>query len=161
MLQRTIGMLAIVIIIASCSSHRSETGQPASAGRIIETSISDILGDPLEYDSKKVKIEGVITHVCRHSGDKMRVLQDDSDLTIQVMLGDFTGQFDTGSEGMRVMLTGTLVTEVTNMDELEAHSHEGEEHDCEDTRQAVEVMKAKGLDANIRTHIALNHYETI
>ena len=153
-------MLAIALIIASCSSHRSENGQMAGSGQIIETSISDILSDPLEYDNKEVKIEGVITHVCRHSGDKMRVLQDDSDLTIQVMLGNFTGQFDTGSEGVRVMVTGTLMTEVTNMDELEAHSHEGEEHDCEDTRQAVEVMKAKGLDAKIRTHIALNHYET-
>ncbi len=130
------------------------------SGQIIETSIADILSDPLEYDSKEVKIEGVITHVCRHGGDKMRVLQDDSDLTIQILLGNFTGQFDTGSEGMRVMVTGTLVTEVTNMDELEAHGHEGEGHDCEDTRQAVEVMKARGLDANIRTHIALNHYET-
>lgn len=157
MLRKTISLLAIALLIASCSSNTAE--KAADPGQTIEANISDLLADPLAYDSKNVQIEGVITHVCRHSGDKMRIMQDGSDLTIQVMLGDFTGQFDTESEGMRVSVTGTMVTEVTNLDELQAHSHEGEEHDCEDTRQAVEAMKAKGLDANIRSHIALNHYE--
>ncbi|MFO7922317.1 MAG: OB-fold nucleic acid binding domain-containing protein [Bacteroidales bacterium] len=159
MLHRITGIMAIIMIFASCSSNQSGSAG-LSENETLEVSITDLLSDPLRYDNQTVKIEGMISHVCRHSGDKMRMLQDDSDLSIQVMLGDFTGQFDTESEGMRVSVTGTLVTEVTNMDELEAHSHEDEEHDCEDTRQAVEIMKARGLDADIRTYIALNQYET-
>jgi hypothetical protein len=153
--------MAIILIVASCGSQQSETGQTDS-GKSIEVNISEILSDPLEYDSKSVQIEGVISHVCRHSGDKMRVMQDDSDLSILVMLGDFTGKLDAESEGRRVVLSGLLVTEVTNLDDLTAHNHDdGEEaHACESTLQAVEAMKAKGLDANIRTFIALNQYET-
>lgn len=159
MLHKTIGILTIVLILAACSSKRADNVKEVNHS--VEASISELLTDPLDFDNKTVKIEGVISHVCRHSGDKMRVLQDDSDLSIQVMLGHFTGQFGTESEGTRVLITGTLVTEVTNLDELDAHSHEGEEgHDCENTREAIEAMKAKGLDANIRTYIALNHYET-
>lgn len=167
MIHKITGILAIVMIFASCSSGRTDKGSHLAEGLTIEASISELLSDPLEYDNKQVRIEGVISHVCRHSGDKMRVLQDGSDLSIQVMLGDFTGQFDTESEGKRVSLSGILMTEVTNMDELTAHIHEGEEgheheadHDCESTREAVEAMKAKGLDASIRTWIALNQYET-
>lgn len=161
MLHKTILMLAMLSVIASCISNRGDADKAVSQEKAIEASISELLADPLEYDNKPVRIEGVISHVCRHSGDKMRVLQDGSDLSIQVMLGDFTGQFDTESEGVRVMLTGTLLTEVTNLDELSAHEHEGEEgHDCANTREAVEVMKARGLDASIRTWIALDHYET-
>jgi hypothetical protein len=158
MLQRFIGIMAIILIVASCSSQQSDTGQTSS----IEVNISEILSDPLVYDSKSVQIEGVISHVCRHSGDKMRVMQDNSDLSILVMLGDFTGKLDAGSEGQRVVLSGMLITEVTNLDDLTAHNHDdGEEaHACESTLQAVEAMKAKGLDANIRTFISLNQYET-
>jgi hypothetical protein len=161
MLQRSIGIVAVIMIIVSCSSQQSDTGQTDS-GKSLEVNISEILSDPLEFDSKSVQIEGVISHVCRHSGDKMRVMQDDSDLSILVMLGDFTGQLDAESEGRRVVLSGLLMTEVTNLDELTAHNHDdGEEaHECESTLQAVEAMKAKGLDANIRTFIALNQYET-
>ncbi|MGF1585361.1 MAG: DUF4920 domain-containing protein [Bacteroidales bacterium] len=161
MLRKSIGILAIIMMIVSCTSQQSDTGQ-ADSGKSIEVNISEILSDPIEYDSKSVQIEGVISHVCRHSGDKMRVMQDDSDLSILVMLGDFTGKLDAESEGQRVVLSGMLMTEVTNLDDLTAHNHDdGEEaHECESTLQAVEAMKAKGLNPDIRTFIALNQYET-
>ncbi len=149
-------ILLLLVVLASCGS-RTDSSMAAGEDRAVVAPISELLSNPLEYDSKTVKIEGVISHVCRHSGDKMRVLQDGTDLSIQVMLGEFTGSFDTESEGLRVSLTGLLVTEVTNLDELSAHD---EHHDCETTIEAIEAMKAWGLDPDIRTYITLNHYET-
>jgi hypothetical protein len=159
MIQKAILSLAIILIAVSCSSDRGNGNISASGESPLLVSITEILSDPLEYDGKAISIEGVITHVCRHSGDKMRVMQQGSDLSLQIMLGDFTGRFDAESEGMPVKLTGLLLTEVTNLDELAHHTHEGESHECENTRQAVEVMKARGLDPRIRTYLALNHYE--
>lgn len=154
-------MLAVIMVMAACTSGTGEKGQAATDNPVIEASISELLANPLDYDTKTVKIEGVISHVCRHSGDKMRVMQDGSDLSVQVMLGDFTGQLDTGSEGLWVVLSGEVVTEVTNIDELHDHSHdEDDDHDCSSTLEAIEAMKARGLDANIRTYITLAGYET-
>ncbi len=161
MITKVTGILAILFLISSCGSQTASDGNNSSGQESVDANISEVLTDPLEYDGKTIKIEGIISHVCRHGGDKMRVLQEGSDLSIQVMLGDFTGRFDAGSEGNRVVLTGQLVTEVTNLDQLAAHSHdENGNHDCETTREAVEVMKAMGLDANIRTYVTLNHYES-
>lgn len=160
MLQKTFGILASLMIIVSCNSQPGNNDQVAADNQSVNVQISEILSDPLDYDNKTVKVEGIISHVCRHSGDKMRIMQDESDLSILVMLGDFTGQFDAESEGTRVSITGNLVTEVTNMEELAAHGHEEDGHDCEDTREAVEVMKARGLDASIGTYISLNQYDT-
>lgn len=159
MLQKTFGILASLMIIVSCNSQPGNSDQVAADNQSIDAQISEILSDPLDYDNKTVKVEGVISHVCRHSGDKMRIMQDGSDLSILVMLGDFAGQFDAESEGTRVFITGNLVTEVTNIEELAAHGHEEDAHDCEDTREAVEVMKARGLDASIRTYVAMNQYD--
>ncbi len=155
------GMLAIFLLLTACTSGTGERQQAAAGNPLIEASISELLANPLDYDTRTVKIEGVISHVCRHSGDKMRVMQEGSDLSVQVMLGEFTGQFDTESEGLWVALSGTVVTEVTNIDELHSHSHDDDDdHDCSSTLEAIEAMKARGLDANIRTHIALHQYET-
>jgi len=154
-----IAILAVVVGFAACGSA-PEIEEVAEAPEVHETTIAALLADPLAFEDKQVKIEGVISHVCRHSGDKMRVLQDDSELTVQVMLGEFTGQFDVESEGARVVLKGVVTAEVTNLDELEDHDHE-EGHECETTAAAVEAMKAKGLDPQIRTRILLANYELI
>jgi hypothetical protein len=160
MIHKITGILALLLIITSCGTGMSERSQPLSDNLTLKVSISELLSDPLEYDNKKVQIEGVISHVCRHSGDKMRVLQDDSGLSILVMLGGFTGQLNTGSEGVRIKLDGTVFTEVTNLCALTGHDHE-EAHDCESTLEAVKIMKAKGLDPNIRTWLDMNQYEII
>ncbi len=160
MTEKLTGILAVILLFAACTSGTGDKAQTPGDNPEVEARISDLLSDPLDYDTKTVKIEGVISHVCRHSGDKMRVMEEGSDLSIQVMLGDFTGQFDTESEGMRVSLSGTLVTEVTNIDDLHEHGHDDDDHDCSSTLAAIEAMKARGLDANIRTYIALAGYET-
>jgi hypothetical protein len=158
MIQKAIGTLAVLMIFASCGSNQ-DRGNLSGSGTEAIVTIPEILADPLEYDGKTISIEGVITHVCRHGGDKMRVLQEGSELSIQVMLGNFTGQFDVASEGRPVKLTGVIVTEVTNLDELAHHTHDGEAHECETTLEAIEIMEARGLDPRIRTYMTLNHYE--
>lgn len=143
-------LLSVILFFAGCGSATNSRQE----SDVIEISISELLAEPFEFDGKNVRIEGVISHVCRHSGDKMRVLQDGSDLTIQVMLGNYTGSFGTESEGERVNLTGLLTAELINIDDL------GDDHDCEDDLQAVEALKARGLNPEIRTFISLNHFET-
>ena len=86
----------------------------------------------------------------------MRILQDGSDLTVQIMLGNFTGEFDTDSEGSRIELSGKVSTEITNIEEMEDHELDDE---CENTLEAIEAMRARGLDPNIRPHINLENYK--
>ena len=156
-----VAALVLVAGLAACAAA-PETEEVVEAPEVLELTIAELLADPLAFEDKEVRIEGVISHVCRHSGDKMRVLQDDSELTVQVMLGEFTGRFDAESEGIRVALHGVVTAEVTNLDELEDHDHDHEEgHECETTAAAVEAMKAKGLDPSIRTRILLREYELI
>lgn len=147
---------SLVLLFGACSPapEQAETVFEVEEAAVVETTVADLLADPLNYENRRVHIEGHISHVCRHSGDKMRVLQDDSDLSIQVRLGAFTGQFDTESEGLRVAVTGLFKTEVANIDELE-------DHECETTLQAIEAMKAKGLDVKLDSYIQLENYEIV
>ncbi len=164
-------VFSALLVFTACGQSpekQAETAIPVEnevkeeAPALVEVAIAELLADPFSYENREVRIEGVISHVCRHSGDKMRVQQDESELSIQVKLGEFTGQFNTESEGTRVIVWGTLMTEVANLEELEAHQHEGEEdHECETTQQAIEAMKAKGLDPKVNTFIKLGKYEIV
>lgn len=130
--------------------------------------IAELISSPMEYEEQEVRIEGIITHMCRHSGDKMRVAELEGEgLSIRVMLGEFASQFSPEFEGHVIVLTGVLKTVVRNLAALEeAHVHaEGEEHDheegheCASTTEAIEKMKAAGIDPDIAAFIEITSFE--
>lgn len=142
---------------------------------VIETlEIAELISNPLEFQEQEVRIEGIITHICRHSGDKMRVAEIDGEgLSVLVMLGEFAPQFSPEFEGKEVTLTGVLKATIRNIDALsEDHvhgedcDHEGEElaheegHDeCASTQEAIAKMKEAGIDPDIATFIEITSFE--
>lgn len=129
--------------------------------------ISELVAEPMSFENQEVSFEGTITHICHHSGDKMRVNQvSDADFSILVMLEEFKPQFNPSFEGKKVKLTGILKMEVANMDQVaETHDHEhdhGEEgHECASTTEAVERLKEKGITPDIRAYVEMTGFEIV
>jgi hypothetical protein len=157
MFKKIAGVLIIMLFSVSCGQQHNER-KISEAQQVVAANISELLSNPLEYENKVVKIEGIISHVCRHSGDKMRVLQEGSELSIQVMLGEFAGRIDPASEGLRIILSGSLAAEAAYPAALTHDTHEGE---CAATREAGEKMRSHGMNAAIRAYITLIEYETM
>ncbi len=146
--------LAAAVVIVSCSGPANEQqGEYA----VMDMAISELVSDPMEFEGKTVRFEGIIDHMCRHSGDKMRIVQaDDNAMSLQVRLGALMDQFSVEAEGSEISVTGVLRTEVLNMEELEQHD---EGHDCESTAEAISLMAERGIDPNIRPYVDLQAYE--
>ncbi len=158
--------LFIVLLAASlfvgCSSKTSQEGIETAESHLI----SELVSNPLDFDNHAVSFEGTIGHICRHSGDKMRVVQQEDDaFSVLVMLGDLSANFNVEMEGQAVKATGILKTEVRNIDALADHDHDhdhadGEGHDdCASTQEAVARMKERGIDPDIRVYVELTSYE--
>jgi hypothetical protein len=157
------------ILMVSCGTQDARQAEAVAE----EYLISGIVGNPLELEDHLVSFEGTIGHICRHSGDKMRVVQtDDEAFSILVMLGDFTPSFNPELEGRHVVATGIVKTEVRNLDALnEEHVHgedcdhedeahaEGEDHECASTEEAIARLKERGIDPDIRVYVELTAYE--
>jgi hypothetical protein len=150
-------------IILSCGQ---QTGEKTAVQTIFEPAISELLENPMEYEGEEVRLEGIISHVCKHSGDKMRVMQTDTELSILVMLGDYVGEITPENEGQTVVLNGLVAVNVKNIGDLEEtheHDHEGEEHEedheCASTEEAIEKMIEKGLDPDLQVVVDLKKYE--
>ncbi len=155
---KRIALIALVgFVMISCGQVKEQQNEVAEYQKI-----SELVSEPLEYEGKEVNFEGVITHICQHSGDKMRVNQvDDSDFSILVMLEEFQPQINAEFEGKHVKITGLVKTVVNNMEELE-HEHEGEEgHECSSTEEAVSLMAERGITPEIGAYVELKGFEVV
>lgn len=154
-MKRMFLLLALPFVIYACGG--APTGEESAEVAVTDISIAMLVEEPMEYEGETVRLDGIIDHMCRHSGDKMRVAQlDDDEVSIQVRLGEFMNQFSVELEGSIVSIVGVLHTEVLNMEELEHHD---EGHDCESTEEAVQLMAERGIDPNIRPYIELQWFE--
>jgi hypothetical protein len=156
----TFAIVGLLIYSCGQTKKQEETNETKT--------ISELVSEPLGFDGTQVVFEGVITHICKHSGDKMRINQvDDTDYSIMVMLEDFQPEFNPEFEGKHVRINGILKTQVLNMNEAEvthdhAHAHDGEEgHECASTEEAVKALEEKGITPDVRAYIELKSYEII
>lgn len=160
-MKRFILSLLTGLLLYSCGSQNPEQ----SNQDLNETEILQIVSEPMGYENQHVKFEGIIGHVCRHSGDKMRVFQkDDNDYSVMVMLGDFSGSISQEFEGKEVTATGVVKTEVLNMDALSDHEagNGGEQedgHNCASTEEAIARLKERGIDADIAVYVEMTDFE--
>ncbi len=146
------------VILVSCNSQAGEDSQD----NVQFLTVEEMVQAPLEYEGQDVHFDAVIGHVCAHSGDKMRVIQPDNDVySIQVMLGDFMGQITADNEGELVAVTGTLHTEVINLDEVHDEHEADEDHACETTEEAIRLLEEHGVDPDIHPYIELHSIEQL
>lgn len=143
--------LALFMMI-SCGEQPKEE---ETKKEVVSLSVIEMVTNPLEYEGEYVVFEGVVGHICRHSGDKMRVLQkDDTDYSVLVQLGKFANKFDTELEGNLITVEGVLQTEESGLDV----PLEDEDHECETTKEAIRTMEELGIDPKIRTYIDLERF---
>ena len=95
----------MALVIASCGPKGVKQAE-VTGDAITVVAIGDLVSNPLEFGDKVVKVEGVIDHMCRHSGSKMMVKGSDSDLSVHVQLGDLASEFSVELEGRTVVLEG-------------------------------------------------------
>ncbi len=145
-------------ILAACGT---QTGQQEE---MIESNVKELALESMSFDGKTVTFDGIIGHTCQTSGDKMRVIYpEDTDFTILVMLGEFTGKITPEMEGNDIRIHGRLTTRVLNPDEglEDDHDHDDDDHECTSTAAAIERLEARGVDPRIQTYVELNAYELI
>lgn len=161
---KKISLIAIAMLsllaIQSCNISSTDQSHHSEAETVM---ISQLLSEPLLYEDQLVRIEGIIGHMCRNSGDKMRVNQfDDHGFSIMVMLGDFSANFSPEFEGKEIVATGILKAEVRNMSALDSHDHDHDHedgHECASTAEAIKMLEERGIIADVRTFLELTSFE--
>ena len=135
-------MILIAFMAISCSQSKQENSASAESGeavQILTASIQELLATPSEYEGKEVAVSGMVTHVCRHGGQKCFIVADDGETQIRIVPGGDIDEFKIELEGSTVAFKGVfriLTTEET--EELVEDYESQEQHAVEQAHSEAE-----------------------
>ena len=130
-MQRILVWVLFALLAGSCNqvTQKENTGSEITdTQKIVSATIQELLAQPAEYDGKEVAITGMVTHVCKHGGQKCFVLDEDGETQIRIVPSGDIDEFQIDLEGSTVAFKGTF--RVLNPVEAEEHvaDHESKEH---------------------------------
>lgn len=144
-MQRILLLLVFAVLIGSCNQATRKDGSEVMSGnveKIVSATVEELLAQPAVYDGKEVAISGMVTHVCRHGGQKCFVLAEDGETQIRIVPSGDIDEFKIDLEGSTVAFRGTF--RVLNPVQAEVHvaDHESKAHHVQEMAH-TEAEKAE------------------
>ena len=106
-------IIALAFIAISCENTATKTNDETETEVVVIDDI--ILVEMVEYDSlveylagKKISISGTVDHVCKHGGQKLFIVDENSDARIKITPNEEIAAFNTELVGETVKITGIV-----------------------------------------------------
>ncbi len=123
-----ISVYVLILIIFSCTGANKSVNESSNEASDMEVQIvhvDQILENPDTFVDKKVKVEGLVTHVCKHSGKRLHLTSISTNKMIRVEAADGINQFERELEGNDIIVEGILHKQVIDEDYLAKWENEG------------------------------------
>jgi len=121
-MKKLVVLFGALVLMLGCKQSESKSEN------IVATTIEDMLSNPGEFEGKEVAVTGMVTHVCRHGGQKCFVLAEDGETQLRINVGQNIDEFDVAMEGSTVEFTGIFkILDDTETTELQ-EDHESKAH---------------------------------
>jgi hypothetical protein len=127
-------LLSVLFLLGSCN-NKPETAENDTEATV-EITLEELYANPYQYLDKEVSIAGLVTHVCKHGGQKLFIAGNDENSSIRIEVGKDITEFDTNMEGTEAEFKGIvkmMEQELKKGGEAEDHEHhaeEGGEEEC-------------------------------
>lgn len=129
-MQRSIIWIFIAFLAVSCNQTAKKEGvdpEAVKTEKIVSATIVEILAAPADYKDKEVAISGMVTHVCRHGGQKCFIVGEDGETQMRIVPGGEIDEFKVEIEGSTIAIKG--IFRVLNAEQAEEHQ---EDHDSKE-----------------------------
>lgn len=123
--------VVLAILAGSCNQSKQDKAEASvdtKTEKMVAATISELLETPAEFQDKEVVLSGMVTHVCRHGGQKCFIVADDGETQIRLVPGGDIDEFKVEMEGSMIAVKG--IFRVLNVEQAEEHleDHESKEH---------------------------------
>lgn len=130
-MRQMIVLIVLAILAGSCNQskeNKTEASADTKTVDMVAATISELLETPAEFQDKEVVLSGMVTHVCRHGGQKCFIVADDGETQIRLVPGGDIDEFKVEMEGSMIAVKG--IFRVLNVEQAEEHleDHESKEH---------------------------------
>jgi hypothetical protein len=129
-----ISFIVAIVFLVSCNS---ESGKKTKNSENIKAVPIEILeSSAKELGENLVQTTGLVTHICRHGGQKLFLTDETNEVHLLVRVSSSIPEFDIALEGSTLEVTGKLISTVTT-----TADHDSNEHSEEEVCAAEEKMK--------------------
>ncbi len=144
-MRRTIFWVMLIVLMGACNQAGQKEGskEAEKSELIVAATIEELLANPAEYENKEVAITGMVTHVCKHGGQKCFVLAEDGETQIRLVPGGDIDEFKIDLEGSSIAVMGTFRVLAPQQAEAHVEDHESKEH------HAVEMSHSQAEKAEV------------
>ena len=127
----------ILSLLIACNEKPGDKSSSAenTDTEVVETVVlvDDLMNDPDAYVGKVIELEGLVTHVCKHSGKRLHLTSAATNKMVRVEATGDINQFERELEGSDVRIKGLVQKQVIDEDYLAKWENEmankGENHD--------------------------------
>ena len=144
------------ILLMACNgktNNDNSAGNSESEETVSAILVDDLLNNPETYVGKVVEVEGLVTHVCKHSGKRLHLTSTASNDMIRVEATGDIRQFERELEGSDVIITGKVQKLVVDEDYLAKWENElsagTETHDHNQSEAESETEQLNNLRARL------------
>jgi hypothetical protein len=115
------------LMVYSCTGpeNSGSAGSETSSEIPEKLMVDQILEQAEDFTDKKVQVEGMVSHVCRHSGKRLHLTSKFSGKMIRVEAAEGINQFARELEGSDIVVEGVLHKQVIDEDYLAKWENEG------------------------------------
>lgn len=113
-MKRNLLLIAVIsIFLFSCGNQQKQAEQNTGKSEItvidpVIVTIADFSDKAEELTGKTVVIEGIVDHVCAHGGDKMFIIDENTDGRVKIIAGENVTSFKTEWEGNSIKVKGDV-----------------------------------------------------
>ena len=138
-------LLLVAFLAVSCNQANKENDTSAESQeveQIVSASINELLASPADFDGKEIAVSGMVTHVCRHGGQKCFIVAEDGETQMRLVPGGEIDEFKIDLEGSTIAVKGVFRVLTTAEAEEHLEDHESKEH------HAVEMSHSEAEKAD-------------
>ncbi|HLF35824.1 MAG TPA: hypothetical protein VI583_16390 [Cyclobacteriaceae bacterium] len=160
-MKQTRSLIFIILAFTACHKTADRNAEKESAGPATPILVDELLKNPGPYVERTVTVEGLVTHVCMHSGKRLHLKASGSNEFVRVEAKGDIGQFDRELEGDNLVINGIFRSQVIDKDYLarweteltgggqnknESHTHSASESDMELLSEIKYALENSGKD---------------
>ena len=130
-MQRILLFVVLAVLVGSCNQAAQKEGsdsQTSDVEKIISATVEELLAQPTEYEGKEVAVSGMVTHVCKHGGQKCFIVGEDGETQIRIIPGSNIDEFKIDLEGSTVAFKGIFKVLTTIQAQEHVEEHDSKEH---------------------------------
>lgn len=121
-------LLSMAIVVAFLFSQATYSQEMTSSKDAEKVEVNAFKDKAPEMVGKTVMITGMVTHVCKHGGKKLFIMDSDADIQVKITTGEEMASFPPELEGESIWVQGVVEEFMQEVVEEEGEHEEDEAH---------------------------------